>query len=42
MNSNSKYKNNDGFKIDENYKKQLWSDFYKTSLIDKIISLALF
>jgi hypothetical protein len=35
-------KKDDGFKIDENYKKQVWGDFYKTTLIEKIISLALF
>ena len=35
-------KKDDGFKIDGNYKKQLWGDFYKTTLIEKIISIALF
>jgi hypothetical protein len=35
-------KKDDGFKIDENYKKQVWGDFYKTTLLEKIISIALF
>lgn len=35
-------KKDDGFKIDGNYKKQVWGDFYKTTLIEKIISIALF